>query len=157
MKSYKNISRSICLLCITLFFVLLTESSLAQSIVDKNKGDPKNIKKGFMDGNLVGTVYYNYGEISDWQNDPTESGEWPKGTNHTYIDGVAVIVQAEATAPGGQIIHPLETNYYEYTRIDPITKNTYGWYPLPGYASPYQSAVARSDDQTTWPLSWPEF
>ncbi len=155
MKSYTKIARHNCLL-ITLFFILLSSLTFSQRLVDKNKGDPKNIKKGYMDGNLVGTVYYNYGEIADWQNEPTLSGVWPKGTNHTYIDGVAVIVQAQATAPGGQIIHPLETNYYEYLRTDPVTKNVYGWYPLPGYASLYQTAVARSDDQNTWPPSWPD-
>jgi hypothetical protein len=42
------------------------------------------------------------------RNQPTLSGVWPKGTNHTYVDGVAVIVQAEVTAPGGQKIHPLK-------------------------------------------------
>jgi len=29
---------------------------------------------GFMDGNLVGTVYYNMGEIADWQNEKDISG-----------------------------------------------------------------------------------
>ena len=71
----------------------------AQRLVDKNKGSHYETKKGFMDGNLVGTVYYNFGEIADWQNDPTRSGVWPKGTNHTYVDGVAVIVQADTHDP----------------------------------------------------------
>src|SRR5271157_5918074 len=66
--------------------------SLAQVIVDKNKGSHFNSKEGLMDGNLVSTIYYNYGEIADWLKDATRSGVWPKGTNHTYIDGVAVIV-----------------------------------------------------------------
>jgi len=156
MKSYKNIPRFNFSICFLLSVILFSSFSFSQRLVDKNKGDPKNNKKGFMDGNLVGTVYYNMGEIADWQNEPTLSGVWPKGTNHTYVDGVAVIVQSEVTTPGGQIVHPLETNYYEYTRVDPITKNTYGWYALPGYAGTYQSGVARSDDPTTWPATWPD-
>jgi len=48
-------------------------------------------KKGFMDGNLAATVYYNFGEIGDWLNEPSRSGVWPKGTNHTYVDGVALL------------------------------------------------------------------
>jgi hypothetical protein len=156
MKSNKNIVCLNYIKWIALFVLLFSSLSLSQRIVDKNKGNPNNTKKGFMDGNLVGTVYYNYGEIADWLNEPTLSGVWPKGTNHTYIDGVAVIVQAEAKAPGGQIIHPLETNYYEYTRFNPITKNTYGWYALPGYANNFQTEVARSDDKNTWPPSWPD-
>ena len=43
----------------------------AQVIVDKNKGNSYLRKEGLMDGNLVSTVYYNYGEIADWQNDAT--------------------------------------------------------------------------------------
>jgi len=109
-----------------------------------------------MDGNLVETVYYNFGEIADWQNEPTRSGVWPKGTNHTYIDGVAVIVQAETQDPQGKIIHPLETNYYEFTRYDAATGVTYGWWPLPGYSAPYGSSPARSDVPATWPSHWPD-
>jgi hypothetical protein len=154
MKSYKNISNINYLFWISLFVIILSNYSFSQRLVDKNKGNHNYTKKGFMDGNLVGTVYYNYGEIADWENDATHSGVWPKGTNHTYVDGVAVIVQAEATTPGGQKIHPLETNYYEYTRTD--GKITYGWYSLPGYANPYQNGVARSDDPNTWPSSWPD-
>lgn len=145
---------------IFLFSVCLTNLSnvFAQRVVDKNKGDHNYNKKGFMDGNLVETVYYNMGEIADWQNEPTVSGVWPKGTNppHTYVDGVAIIVQAETQDPFGNIIHPLETNYYEYTRHDPSTGITYGWWPLPGYANPYQSQPARSDQPETWPNHWPD-
>jgi hypothetical protein len=157
MKSYKNISCHNYLIWISLSVILFSSFSFSQRIVDKNKGNPNNTKHGFLDGNLVGTIYHNFGEIADWQNFAALSGVWPKGTNHTYVDGVAVIVQAEATAPGGQIIHPLETNYYEYTRADPISKNTYGWYSLPNYSSSdSHGPIARSDDPTTWPASWPD-
>lgn len=128
----------------------------AQRIVDKNKGDHNQTRKGFMDGNLAATVYYNFGEIADFKNEPNLSGVWPKGTNHTYVDGVAIIVQAEAKDPTGNIIHPLETNYYEFTRYDPSTGVTYGWWPLPGYSSSYSTSPARSDDNTTWPNTWPD-
>ena len=135
--------------------LLLSSNMFAQRIVDKNKGNHNNTKSGIMDGNLVQTVFYNFGEIADWQNQPTISGVWPKGSGHTYVDGVAVIVQSEVNY-NGHTFHPLETNYYEYTRADPQTKVTYGWWALPGYANPYQSNVARSDDQTTWPSAWPD-
>ncbi len=128
----------------------------AQQIVDKHKGNHNYTKKGLMDGNLAETVFYNFGEIADWQNDPQQSGVWPRGTDHTYVDGVAVIVQSEATDPAGKKIHPLESNYYENTRYNPATGITYGWWPLPGYANPSQSSVARSDDPLTWPSAWPD-
>ncbi|MCH8011428.1 MAG: hypothetical protein IIA61_05700 [Candidatus Marinimicrobia bacterium] len=128
----------------------------AQRIVDWNKGNHNYTKKGIMDGNLVETVYYNFGQIADWLNEPSRSGVWPKGTNHTYVDGVAIIVQAEAEDPQGNIIHPLETNYYEYTRFDPSTGVTYGWWPLPGYSDPFQSSPAQSGRPETWPDHWPD-
>ncbi|MBU1098069.1 MAG: hypothetical protein KKB34_16415 [Bacteroidetes bacterium] len=132
----------------------------SQWVVDKTKGNHNNTKKGFMDGNLVGTVYYNFGEVGDYLNEKNRSGVWPKGTNHIYLDGVAIIVQAEAKAPSGDIIHPLETNYYEFTRYNPSTGITYGWWPLPNYANPFNSSPARSDDeftnQVTWPSHWPD-
>jgi len=130
--------------------------TFAQAIVDTNKGSYLNTKKGLMDGNLVETVYYNFGEVADWLNDPFRSGIWPKGTNHSYVDGAAIIVQAEAQDPLGNFIHPLETNYYDFTRHDPATGVTYGWWPLPGYANPNQSSTALSDDPNTWPSTWPD-
>jgi len=142
---------------IILFLFIFTFLQInAQIVPDKNKGDHNQTRKGFMDGNLVGTVYYNFGQIADWLNEPSRSGVWPKGTNHTYVDGVAIIVQAEAKDPAGNYIHPLETNYYEFTRFDRATGITYGWWPLPGYAAPYSSSPARSDDKSTWPLTWPD-
>jgi hypothetical protein len=137
-------------------------TAIAQVFVDRTKGSHQEVRKGYMDGNLVGTVYYNFGEVADWQNEASRSGVWPKGTNHTYIDGVAMIVQAEAhvpdpTNPSSTItFHPLETNYYEFTRYDRSTGVTYGWWPLPGYAARYQSSPAVSNDQGTWPTHWPD-
>jgi len=144
------------LLLTLLTIVFISLSIRAQVLVDTTKGDHNQSRKGFMDGNLVYTVFYNFGEIADWQNEASRSGVWPKGTNHTYVDGIAVIVQAETHDPAGNTIHPLETNYYENTRFDAATGVTYGWWPLPGYAAPYSSLPARSDEPTTWPLTWPD-
>ncbi|MDP4195431.1 MAG: hypothetical protein Q8940_10300 [Bacteroidota bacterium] len=154
-KNYFNLIPAfyISFLAVSFFF---STASFAQRIVDKTKGNHNYTKKGIMDGNLVQTVYYNFGEVADWKNEAQLSGVWPKGSQHTYIDGVAVIVQAEAKDPLGRIIHPLETNYYEYTRADPTGNVTYGWQPLPGYASPYQTAPAQSNDPGTWPNHWPD-
>ena len=144
------------ILLILSVFVIDSGSILGQRIVDKNKGDHNQTKKGYMDGNLAATVYYNFGEIADWENEPSRSGVWPKGTNHTYVDGVAIIVQAEATDPAGKLIHPLESNYYEFTRYNSATGVTYGWWPLPGYTAPYSTTPARSDAASTWPNTWPD-
>ncbi len=142
---------------LTLVAVLLALCTAAsQTVVDKNKGNVNENKRGIMDGNLVATVYYNFGEIADWQHWPDISGVWPKLTNHTYLDGVAVIVQAEAQDAAGAKIHPLETNYYEYIRYDVSTGNPWGWTPLPGYANTSQSSPAQSSSPETWPHHWPD-
>jgi hypothetical protein len=147
---------------ILLFVGLGLATASGQVLVDKTKGNHQESRKGYMDGNLVGTVYYNFGEVADWQNEASRSGVWPKGTNHTYIDGVAMIVQSEVQAPDPAnpsttiTFHPLETNYYEYTRYDRSTGVTYGWWPLPGYAARYQLSPAVSNDLTTWPTHWPD-
>lgn len=154
LKSLNRLSIIQTIFIVCFFFV--PYQLIAQRLVDKNKGNHNNTKKGFMDGNLVATVYLNFGEIADWLNEPSRSGVWPKGTNHTYIDGVAIIVQAETEDPAGNIIHPLETNYYEFTRFDRATGVTYGWWALPGYDNLFNSAPARSDDPDTWPNSWPD-
>ena len=144
------------LIIVAAFIVIYPGLIIGQRIIDKNKGDHNQTKKGFMDGNLAATVYYNFGEIADYANEPNRSGVWPKGTNHTYVDGVAIIVQAEATDPLGKLIHPLETNYYEFTRLNSAQTVTYGWAPLPGYSSPYGTEPARSDVPSTWPEEWPD-
>ncbi len=144
------------LILVAAFIIINPGLITGQRIVDKNKGDHNQTKKGFMDGNLAATVYYNFGEIADWLNEPNRSGVWPKGTNHTYVDGVAIIVQAEAMDPLGNLIHPLESNYYEFTRYNASTGVTYGWWPLPGYFGQFSSSPARSDDPNTWPLTWPD-
>ena len=125
-----------------------------QTYIDPNKGSISYTKKGIMDGNNVRTIFYNHGEIAHFPDQP--SGEWPKGLGHTYIDGVAIIVQAEVQDAVGNVIHPLETNYREFIRKDPVSKIPWGWEPIPGYANNAQDQPAMSNNPTTWPSSWPD-
>lgn len=142
-----------------LLLAILTAFSLptavfGQRFVDPNKGNIIYTKKGIMDGNFVRTIFYNHGEIAHWPDQP--SGEWPKGSGHTYVDGVAVIVQSEVVDSSGATIHPLETNYREFNRKDPVSKIPWGWEPLPGYANPTQDQPAMSNNALTWPSFWPD-
>jgi hypothetical protein len=107
-----------------------------------------------MDGNLVRTIFYNNGEVGQWPYQP--SGEWPKGTGQSYLDGFAILIASEVTAPGnGQIIHPLQTSYREWMDRDSITGEPWGLEPVPGYSSPISFNPAISVDSTSWPASWP--
>ncbi len=140
--------------CFVLLLFLLNPPILfSQRIPDKNVGDRKNTREGIMDGNLVRTLFKNHGEVSNWPNQP--SGEWPKGSGHSYVDGVPVIVQVETQDINGKTIHPLETMYREFVDLSPELK-PWGWAPLPGYFNPDQNSPAMSDNRETWPASWPD-
>ena len=134
--------------------VLLHFLSVSPLIADNAKGDVKYTQWGKMDGNAVRTLYSNHAEVANWPEQP--SGEWPKGTGHSYVDGVATIISASTVDTLGNIIHPMSTNYREFIDLDPNTGEPWGWAPLPGYSNPNQPFPARSDDEHTWPYTWPD-
>ncbi len=125
----------------------------AQREPDPNVGIQSMRRVGTMDGNLVRTVYINWGEIAHWPDSP--SGEWPKGSGHQYVDGVALVVQSRTIDNKGQVIYPLETQYREFVDRGP-SDELWGWAPLPGYFNTKQNKPAISSDPDTWPASWPD-
>jgi hypothetical protein len=156
MKSWKRFAtnKSILSLAVLVLMLMGGRSSFAQQ--DTAHGSPYEARRGLLAGNQVEATFYNFGEFGDWMNQPVQSFNWPRGSGHLYIAGTAFIVQARAVTQKGNVIHPLETNYYEYTRRDPLTGITYGWWPLPGYARANQSKVAQSNDSLSWPAHWPD-
>lgn len=126
---------------------------LGQRAPDPNTGDARYRRQGTMDGNLVRTIFINWGEIAHWPDQP--SGEWPKGSGHSYVDGVALVVQARTIDNNGQVIYPMETQYREFVDKGPKDE-LWGWAPLPGYFNPRGDKPAMSNDPTTWPVHWPD-
>lgn len=125
-----------------------------QDYRDDEYGDIQYRREGVMDGNLVRTLFYNNGEVGQWPFQP--SGEWPKGTGHSYLDGVAVLIASQKIAPGNQsIITPLETSYREWMDKDPNTGEIWGLEPLPGYSNLTSTNPAISNDPNSWPELWP--
>jgi len=125
---------------ISIIYFLLTPSLLSQidSTIQKYRDDLKgNVeyrREGVIDGNNVRTLFQNNGEVGHWPDQP--SGEWPKGTGHSYLDGLCVLIASEVTAPGNsQVIHPLQTSYREWMDIDPNTGEIWGLEPVPGYSN----------------------
>jgi hypothetical protein len=106
-----------------------------------------------MDGNLVRTIFLNWGEISHWPDSP--SGEWPKGTGHQYVDGVALVVQAKTKDNSGNTIYPMETQYREFVDRGP-NDQLWGWGPVPGYFNIKGTKPALSNDPSSWPDYWPD-
>jgi hypothetical protein len=129
--------------------LLLASSPVFGQPDDPTKGSNRWTQWGVMDGNRVRSLFSNHGEISRWPEQP--SGEWPKGSGRSYVDGVALIVSAKTKDSQGNTIYPMSTNYREFINRDPVTKVPWGWAPLRGYSNPIQPFPARSDDPSTWP------
>ncbi|RMG61012.1 MAG: hypothetical protein D6715_14425 [Calditrichaeota bacterium] len=128
-----------------------------QAFRNDRYGNVQFRKKGIMNGNLVRTLYFNQGEVAHWPDQP--SGEWPKGSGHSYLDGVAMIVGAEVhihNENGDFIITPIETAYREHFDFDPVTGEPWGWEPVPGYVRDNSLKPAISNDVRTWPDAWPD-
>ncbi|GAB4373733.1 MAG: hypothetical protein Kow0042_17830 [Calditrichia bacterium] len=136
-------------------FILISLISWAygQREPDPNVGNPELRRQGVMDGNLVRTIYINWGEIAHWPDSP--SGEWPKGTGHQYVDGVALVVQGRAIDNSGKVIYPMETQYREFVDKGP-NQELWGWAPLPGYFNIESDKPAISNDVLSWPSYWPD-
>jgi len=111
-------------------------------------------RQGIMNGNLIGTVYFNTGQVSKDKVFPQL--EWPVGSGHIYMDTVVPFVAAEATDVNGNIIHPLETNYEFSLDVAPDGLTEWGWQPLPHYLNPLGDAPAISNKRNTWPDVWPD-
>ena len=136
-------------------FILSLHIGIAygQRTPDPNTGKTTLRRQGIMDGNLVRTIFINWGEIAHWPDQP--SGEWPRGSGHSYVDGVALVVQAKAHDNQGNVIYPMETQYREFVDKGP-SDELWGWGPLPGYFNERGDEPAMSDDPTTWPYRWPD-
>lgn len=148
-------------LALLLFSSLLfpQESPVAiQAYRNEPYGNGLYKKKGIMDGNLVRTMYFNQAEVGHWPDQP--SGEWPKGTGHSYLDGVCLLVgtKLKVVSPSGDTltITPIEAAYREWMDNDPITNEPWGWEPVPGYVESSSSKPAISNDPLSWPYLWPD-
>jgi len=146
--------------------LVITGQSLAQErpeVIEAYRnelnGNSVYRKRGIMDGNLVRTMYYNQAEIGHWPDQP--SGEWPKGSGHSYLDGVCMLVGAKVAVTVAGIdtfITPMEAAYREHYDRDPVTGTPWGWEPIPGYLNidESNSSPAISNNANSWPLIWPD-
>ena len=147
-----------------LFTVAVVEAQVPPQIQmfrDEPKGNIDNRKKGTLEGNLVRTVYWNTGEISDWFSGAVSGphGEWPKGTGHRSLDGFTVLIgsKVKITNTLGQVqyITPIESQYREEMDRDPSTGEVWGLEPISGYANPTSTSPALDGDKSTYPPQWP--
>lgn len=112
-------------------------------------------KLGIHDGNLVRTTFLNTGQVNLFDNPP--NGEWPKGSGHFYMDGIAVLIATEFVDENGRLVHSVATEYRERTDPEPqVGDKQWGTEPLPGFAAEGQDRPALSDKPQTWPTFWPK-
>jgi len=125
-----------------------------QAYRNEEKGNVQFRKEGVMDGNRILTLFNNNGEVGHWPFQP--SGIWPKGTDHSYLDGVALLVGAKIVAPGnGKEITPIESAYREEVDRDPVTGEEWVLQPVPGYVNPSATRPAVNKEPSSWPVVWP--
>lgn len=143
-----------------IYFFIGAVPVFAQRTPDPNTGHVSNTRWGLMDGNLVRTVFANHGEIANWDWEEAPSGEWPKGSGHTYVDGVALVVAAPVIDTNGKLNHAVITRYREDMDVSPDGL-PWGFAALPGYFNADSKIntlnyPAMSTIPTTWPASWPD-
>lgn len=135
-----------------LALILFASSALPQVYVPKEmRGNRKYRKVGIHNGNLVETLFYNFGEVAWWGHEP--SGVWPRGSGHSYMDGITPIVVTQVINHNGDTLYICEAGYRERMDVSPEGVER-GWQPRPGYANPNADKIALSDDPISWPGSW---
>jgi len=126
-----------------------------------NLGSIKNQKRMVISGNNISTIIHNNGTIGKWPESP--SFMWPNDSSGlNYIDGLTLLVSAEALTNKGQVIHPVETFYWE--QMDnpfnfpgfpqSLSSEPLGFSPLSGYDNSEINFFARSDEPSSWPVIW---
>src|SRR6056297_161229 len=136
-----------------LLVILIICSILFSQTPINLRGHRQYRRIGLMDGNLVMTLFKNYGEVTDYPNEP--SCNWPSFGKH-YCDGVTIIVSAEVENRDGELIHPMETQYREFVDKSPEDV-PWGFEPRPLWFNmdkQENTSPAMSNEPITWPNQW---
>ena len=116
------------------------------------RGNPDFRRWTNIDVNKVRTSIMNYGISGRAGSIPAHVPyEWPVNSGQMYIALAALAVGAEVTTDAGEI-KPLVTIPFRSDQ----SGNSMAWEPIPGYLNPNSQKIAISDDNSTWPLNWPD-
>ncbi|MBD3225955.1 MAG: hypothetical protein GF313_14605 [Caldithrix sp.] len=134
----------------------LALTAVAQHVPSDERGDPKVRRKTQMEGNLVRTTVFNFGqtgrtsgEFPIYEETPYE---WPKNTGKVYLALTGIFVGSEIIDEQGELHHAVDVMNYR-TSPDGTTWNLE---PVPGYLNPAADDIATSNDPETWPDLWPD-
>ncbi len=162
-QNFRKIPPVVCFLLFILIFQGQAQQKNARAFFEnrpeyllKSEGQ-QDRRQGIHSGNLIRTLFYNYGTIGYPYTTPAV--EWPKGSNHNYIFEFGVIAAAEVIDIYGDTIHIVDDGIIggiagEGGDVSPAGE-VWGWQPLPGYAAEGQNGIAMSDKPFTWPQKWP--
>jgi hypothetical protein len=123
-------------------------------------------RSGQHDANNIRTVFWNYGMVGDYPQDPIgvdlsvfHSVEVPKGSGMNYSDGITPFVLARIMN-GPNEAYIMETGYRERQDFN-VKTQMIRFEPRPGYFEPDPDinkgrSIAMSHDSRTWPSTWPD-
>jgi hypothetical protein len=135
---------------------ICTTSIVAQTqhVPSKERVDPNLRRRTEIDGNNVRTSVFNFvfsGRTGGGQGVPYE---WPKNTGRVYVALVALFVGGEVQDDTGRTIRIVDLPAF---RQKPGGAD-WNMNPVPGYFNldRVPQEIAKSDDPTSWPPSWPD-
>ncbi|MBE2279537.1 MAG: hypothetical protein IAE91_04030 [Ignavibacteriaceae bacterium] len=123
-------------------------------------------RSGLHDANRIRTIFYNYGMVGDYPEDPINvdlsifhSVEVPKGSGENYSDGTTPFVLSRIQQTGGFVSYIMETGFRERQGTSPYTNKIMRFEPRPGYFQEDPTinvgrSVAISNNPSTWPTQW---
>ena len=117
-----------------------------------DRGDPNYRRVTNIDVNKIRVSIQNYGSSGNDLSGPSVFFyEWPTNSGRGYIAYQGLYVGAEVVTDGGEN-KPLVT----ITHREDQEGKSMEWEPVPGYLNPNSDKIAISDDQSSWPLNWPD-
>src|SRR5206468_8173956 len=117
--------------------------SAPASVPQNERGRIDAERAGTHDANNIRTVFWNYGMVGDYPNDPGNvdlsvfhSVEVPKGSGMNYTDGITPFVLSKIRLANGDSQYVMETGYRERQETSPFSALTMRFEPRPGYFEP---------------------
>lgn len=121
----------------------------AQHTPSDNRGNPAFRRKSNMDGNNVRATIFNFGFSGSLGGPDEFQFEWPKNTDRTYVNLLAIWKAGEVTDESGKTIQIVD---FPTFRQSPAG-NSWNLEPVEGFMNPDANSVARSDRPGTWPTA----
>jgi hypothetical protein len=141
------------LLTIVLLSIGWNQYEANTHIPSSERGDPNYRREANIDINKVGVSIFNYGITGrpSGGNPSWLTYEWPMNSGKRYIAMTALSVGSEVIDEDG-VARPLVTIPFRSDQ----SGNSKSWEPIPGYLNANSTKIAKSDDEDTWPLDWPD-